>query len=81
MRDVSFMKPAKFQDYLTLTELSREVKKDTSWLKELERSDRIPQAARVKVGQLSVRLWSPAQVQEIKTILSKMRPGRPKKNG
>jgi hypothetical protein len=79
MRDVSFLKPDKFQDYLTLTELSREVNRDTSWLKQLEREGRIPEAARVPRGELSVRLWSPAQVDEIKTILSKMKPGRPKK--
>lgn len=81
MRDVDFMKPAKFKDYLTVTELSREVNRDVSWLKELERDDRIPQAARVKVGKLSVRLWSPKQVEEIRKILSTLRPGRPKKNG
>ena len=80
MRDVSFMKPEKFQDYLTITELSREVNRDTSWLKQLERDDRIPQAKRVNVGSLLVRLWSPAQVDEIKQILSMMRPGRPRKS-
>jgi len=81
MRDVSFLKPEKFQDYLTLTELSRAVNKDTSWLKHLERDGRIPEAARVKHGALLVRLWSPAQVTEIREILSQMRPGRPKKDG
>lgn len=79
MRDVDFMKPKKFKDYFTITELAREVNRDTSWLKHLERAGRIPEAARVKVGELSVRLWSPAQVKEVKEILSKMRPGRPRK--
>ena len=80
MRDVSFMKPQKFQDYLTITELSREVNRDVSWLKHLERADRIPVAKRVKVGSLLVRLWSPKQVEEIREILSTMRPGRPRKS-
>ena len=79
MRDVDFMKPERYKDYLTITELSREVNRDTSWIKHLEREDRIPQAKRVKVGSLSVRLWSPAQVEEIRAILSQMRPGRQKK--
>ena len=79
MRDVGFMKPAKFKEYLTITELSREVNRDVSWLKHLEREDRIPQAKRVKVGSLLVRLWSPQQVEEIRAILSQMRPGRPRK--
>ena len=79
MRDVDFMKPSKFKNYFTITELAREVNRDTSWLKHLERHGRIPEAARVEVGELQVRLWSPTQVKEIKEILSKMRPGRPKK--
>lgn len=79
MRDVSFLKPDRFVDYFTLTELSREVNRDTSWLKHLEREDRIPKAHRVQHGALSIRLWSPAQVEEIRQILSQMRPGRPPK--
>jgi len=81
MRDVSFLKPANFRDYLTLRELRREVNRDTTWLKHLERDGRIPEASRVKHGELLVRLWSPAQVQEVKEILSRMKPGRPRKNG
>lgn len=74
------MKPSKFQDYLTATELAREVNRDVSWLKILEREGRIPEAARVDHGELKIRLWSPAQVQEVKKILATMKPGRPKKN-
>lgn len=78
MRNVQFLKPQRFEDYFTLTELSREVNRDTSWLKQLERDDRIPKAHRVQHGELSIRLWSPAQVKEVKEILSQMKPGRPK---
>jgi hypothetical protein len=78
MRDVGFLKPDRFKDYVTISELSRIVVKDISWLRRLERAGRIPQASRVSRGELEVRLWSPSQVDEIKEILSKMRVGRPK---
>jgi hypothetical protein len=78
-RDMAYLKPKKFQDHVTITELSRIVDRDISRLRQLEREGRIPQAARVKRGTLQVRLWSPEQVEEIKEIISKMRPGRPKK--
>jgi hypothetical protein len=77
MRDVSFLKPARFKDYVTISELSRITAKDISWLRRLERAGRIPEASRVKRGELEVRLWSPTQVDEIKEILSRMRVGRP----
>lgn len=76
-REVGYLKPAKFQDYLTITELANEVGRTISWLRLLERDDRIPKAARVKRGKLRVRLWSPAQVEEIKEILATHRRGRP----
>ena len=78
-RDMHFIKPEGYGDYLTITELSREVNRDISWLRRLERADRIPVAYRIKVGSLSVRLWSPEQVNEIKEVLSQMRVGRPSK--
>lgn len=78
-RDVSYMKPEKFKGYFTLAEASREVGRDPSRIRRLEADGKIPQAARVSVGTLKVRLWSPAQVSEIKVVLSKMRPGRPSK--
>jgi hypothetical protein len=76
-RDLDYIKPPKFRDYLTLTELSRKVHKDPSWLKKLERGGRIPKASRVQMGEISVRLWSPAQVDEVEAILSTLKPGRP----
>lgn len=77
MRDVSFFKPAQFQDYVTISELSRLVGKDISWLRRLERAERIPKASRVKRGELEIRLWSPLQVEEIREILSTLKMGRP----
>lgn len=78
-RDVQYLKPTKFQHYLTLAEVSREVKRDASWIRRLEKAGKIPMAQRVQRGELSVRLWSPRQVEEIKEVLSKLRPGRPRK--
>jgi hypothetical protein len=76
-RDLAFLKPHGYEKHVTITELSRIVNKDISWLRQLEREDRIPVAARIQRGELLVRLWSPAQVEEIKQILSRMKPGRP----
>lgn len=78
---MSFMKPERFKDYVTITELSRITLKDVSWLRRLERAGRIPTASRVKRGELDVRLWSPSQVDEIKVILSNIKTGRPKGSG
>lgn len=79
MRDVTFLKPKGFQKHLTITELSRVIDRDTSWIRKLERADRIPKAKRVVHGELAIRLWSPAQVEEIKRIIAQMKPGRPAK--
>lgn len=76
-RNVDYLKPPKFKNFLTLAELCQEVNRDPSWIRELERKGKIPAASRVPRGKLSIRLWSPAQVTEIKEILSTMRPGRP----
>lgn len=76
-RDLGFMKPAKFKDYLTLAELAAYVERDPSWIRALEHEGRIPKAQRVPRGKLQIRLWSPEQAEEIVEILSTMRPGRP----
>jgi hypothetical protein len=76
-RDVSTLKPLKFQDHRTIGELAREVDRDVSWIRALEADGRIPKAIRVRRGRLQVRLWSPEQVEEIKEIFRNMRPGRP----
>jgi len=79
IKDMDFWKPEQFKDYVTISELAMMVERDISWLRLLERLDRIPRASRVQRGQLSIRLWSPAQVEEIKIVLSKMKIGRPRK--
>jgi len=76
-RNTKYMKPEGFTHYLTLSELSLATDKDARYLRRLEAANRIPKAKRVQVGQLSVRLWSPNQVNEIHDILSRMKRGRP----
>lgn len=76
-RDVSYLKPERFRNYFTIGELCEEVDKRPKWMKQLEKDGRIPKAMRVKRGKVELRLWSPAQVIEIKEILSTHRVGRP----
>ena len=64
---------------MTIGELSVKVDKGRLWLRKLEREGRIPEAKRHRVGKITIRLFSPAQVEEIERILSTMRPGRKKK--
>lgn len=79
MRNTDYMKPERFKDYLTIAEMSRSVDRDISWLRKLERDGKIPAAHRVQVGQLSVRLWSPTQRDEINVIVHSLKRGRPRK--
>ena len=72
---VSRFKPKGYEHYLTIAELSKEVGRETSWIKQLERKDRLPAPNRVKVGKLSVRLYSPEMVEEIKAIFATHKPG------
>lgn len=77
-RNVSYLKPPRFREHLTLMELCERLEKDPSWIRQLEKDGRIPKAVRVDRGQISIRLWSPAQVEEIESIIATHRPGRPK---
>jgi hypothetical protein len=77
-RDLSYLKPPKFQDYFTLSELCEAVNKKPDWIRELENNGRIPRAVRVRRGKVDVRLWSPAQVEEIRKILKTHKVGRPR---
>lgn len=77
-RSLDYMKPAKFADYLTRSELALFVPCDPSWILKLEKQERIPQAQRVMMGNVSVRLWSPKQAEEIKRIIEGHKVGRPK---
>jgi hypothetical protein len=73
---MSYFKPAKFQDYVTVAELSKIVGKDITWIRKLDRQGRLPHASRVQCGELQVRLWSPEQVEEIEEIFATMKIGR-----
>lgn len=77
-RDLSYLKPRKFQNHVTLIELSRIVNRDPSRIRQLEREGRIPTPARVTRGTLEIRLYSPKQVEEIREIISTLKPGRPR---
>lgn len=76
-RNVDYLKPPKFADYFTIGELCEAVDKRPKWIKQLEKAGRIPKALRVKRGKVELRLWSPAQVKEIRKILATHRVGRP----
>jgi hypothetical protein len=79
-RSVEYLKPPRFRNYFTLQELCDFVGKQPKWIRTLEKDGRIPTAMRVKRGKVEVRLWSPAQADEIAMILSRHRPGRPPSN-
>lgn len=79
-RSLDYLKPKRFKNYMTLSEVALFVPVDPSWLKRLEAEGRIPIAARVPMGKLEVRLWSPAQAEEIKRIIEGHHVGRPPKS-
>jgi DNA-binding transcriptional MerR regulator len=76
-RDVSYMKPRGKKEMLTISETAASLECDISWLRKLESQNRIPKAARVRRGQIMVRLWTPEQVEEIREILAHHKVGRP----
>jgi hypothetical protein len=78
MRYLDYLKPPRFKDHFTLAEMAREIRCDPSWLRKLEHAGRIPQAQRVQRGKLMVRLWSPAQRDEIEGIIADHQVGRPR---
>jgi hypothetical protein len=77
-REVDHLKPAKFKDHLTIGELCDVVKKDKSWILKLERKGRLPVPRRIRIGDNTIRLYSPQTVEEIKEIFKSMRVGRPR---
>jgi hypothetical protein len=77
---VEQMKPLRFRHYLTLGELAQVVGRDKDHIRRLEREGRIPEGIRHKIGNMELRLYPPARVEEIKRIFSEMKPGRPKKS-
>ena len=80
-RDITYLKPPKFRNYFTIKEVAQEVGRDVSRIRILETEGRIPKAVRVTRGSLEIRLWSPAQVEEIREIFAQLRPGRPRSDG
>lgn len=76
-RNLDYLKPPKFRNYLTIGEVAEFVPVDPKWLVRLEKADRIPRAQRVQRGKLSVRLWSPKQAEEIRRIIEGHHVGRP----
>lgn len=74
-RNMDWMKPKGFEDYMTKTEVSIFLNTDARWLERLEAMGRIPKASRVQHGKLQYRLWSPDQVEEIRAILASHKPG------
>lgn len=58
-------KPSDKQDWMTVKELADYVCRDVSWIRRLDRRGQLPKAARFKVGRLSIRLYSPAQADQI----------------
>jgi hypothetical protein len=70
-------KPARYKHFLTTIEVARVVHRHPVYIRRLEAKDKLPRAMRVPRGKLSMRLWSPEQVEEIKEIFAKARPGNP----
>jgi hypothetical protein len=66
-------KPDKFREHLTPAEVAYKGRCHVTWLFQLEEQGRIPVAMRYK----GTRLWSPAQVKEIFSILSTLRTTQP----
>jgi hypothetical protein len=75
---LAHLKPKRFKDYKTMSEVAALIPVDTRWLRRLEAEDRIPRAQRVPMGKLQMRLWSPEQVEEIRKIIENHQVGRPK---
>ena len=70
-------KPRNMRDHLTMTELARRVGRDRSRIKQLEQAGVLPKPVRVTVGELQVRLYSPADVRKIERHFAAAKPGRP----
>lgn len=68
-------KPKTMRDHFTVSEVARAVNRTPGRIKQLERERRIPAPARVQVGTLSVRLYSPAEVRTIKRFFENLQPG------
>lgn len=70
-------KPDKYKDYLTMAELCAIVRRDRRRIVQLEKTNVLPAPIRVKVGKLSVRLYSLEQARQIEEHFRTARPGNP----
>lgn len=77
--DYSRWKPEGFKDYLTLGELCAIVKRDPSRIIQLEKVGKIAAPIRVKVGRLSVRLYTADEAATIGRHFESVKTGRPKR--
>lgn len=69
-------KPEKYAHYLSLRELALYVERDPSRILKMERAGKINPPARIKRGELSIRLYSPEQAEEIKKFFATVKRGR-----
>lgn len=76
--DPSKWKPKGFENYLTINELCQVVNRTRSRIQQLERQGRILAPIRVKIGRLSVRLYSPEDVEQLKHHFATVKSGRPR---
>lgn len=79
-RSTAYWKPKRYQHYKTTKELAVALSVDPMTLWKLEQRGIIPEPQRVKRGLLYIRLYSPQNEADIKTILTeakyKKKPGR-----
>lgn len=74
-RSPDYFKPKQFKHYFTLRELAVFVSRDPSRIREMEKRDMIVSPARVKRGEIFVRLYSPEQADEIKIFFDNLKRG------
>jgi hypothetical protein len=75
--DYGRWKPDGLKDHFTMAELCARVGRDSSRIRQLEKSGQIAAPIRVQVGMLRVRLYSPKEVRKIEEHFKNARPGNP----
>jgi hypothetical protein len=78
LKKAGMFKPPKYQHWFTLGEIVELLQKDRDWIRKLEREGRIREPKRVQVGDLSVRLYSPEHLEELREFFKSIQVGRPK---
>ncbi len=72
-------KPEGFETYSTLAEVCAIVGRDRRRITQLEAAGRIPSPIRVPHGSHHVRLYSPVEVERIRTHFANVKNGRPRR--